>query len=79
MNATFRTARLSTPLRPARRCAVNRSVAIKANNSGFDIDKFVAELPVPVEYAYAGVAWGAPRISCFWRAVHEFSDGLLAS
>lgn len=40
------------PARPAR-----RSVQAKAEG-GFDIDKFVAELPVPVEYAYAGVAWG---------------------
>ena len=40
------------PTRPAR-----RTVQAKAEG-GFDIDKFVAELPVPVEYAYAGVAWG---------------------
>ena len=40
-----------------------RSVAAFADG-GFDLDKVVSDLPVPVEYAYAGVAWGAfPRPS----------------
>jgi hypothetical protein len=42
-----------TPARPCR-----RNVIAKAEG-GFDLDKFVSDLPVPVEYAYAGVAWGA--------------------
>jgi hypothetical protein len=42
---------------PVRRA--HRSVAVQASGSGFDVDKFVDDLPVPVEYAYAGLAWGA--------------------
>eukprot|EP00892_Ulva_mutabilis_P007500 jgi/Ulvmu1/5121/UM021_0138.1 len=38
--------------RPAR-----RSVAARAEG-GFDVDKFVEGLPAPVEYCYAGAAWG---------------------
>lgn len=26
---------------------------------GFNLDKVIEDLPVPVEYAYAGVSWGA--------------------
>lgn len=49
--------RVAAPTRPSR-----RSVQVKAEG-GFDVDKFVADLPVPVEYAYAGVAWGAPSLN----------------
>lgn len=28
---------------------------------GFDVDKFVEGLPAPVEYCYAGAAWGTRR------------------
>ena len=43
-------------LSPAR--GERRSVQARAEGQGFDIDKSVADLPVPVEYAYAGAAWG---------------------
>lgn len=54
---------------------MNRSIIVKANNSGFDVDKFVANLPVPVEYAYAGVAWGALRITRLLNVVRMLCDG----
>ena len=45
---------------PARPVAAHarRQVLARADKKSFDIDKIVSDLPVPVEYAYAGVAWG---------------------
>jgi hypothetical protein len=60
MISTARQVRLCAPrlvAAPIRRAP--RTVKAMASGSGFDIDKFVDDLPVPVEYAYAGVAWGA--------------------
>lgn len=53
----------SAPLRPARLAPCKRSIGVKASDGGFDLDKVVADLPVPVEYAYAGVAWGARHVT----------------
>lgn len=45
--------------RPAR-----KSIAVRAEG-GFDVDKFVEGLPAPVEYCYAGAAWGADQaVTC---------------
>lgn len=48
--------------RPAR-----KSVAACAEG-GFDVDKFVEGLPAPVEYCYAGAAWGTDQaVTCLVR------------
>jgi hypothetical protein len=65
--------------RPACTRPARRHVAVKAEG-GFDIDKFVDDLPVPVEYAYAGVAWGAAALLLFWeiqidRLHHKYFAG----
>eukprot|EP01025_Chloroclados_australasicus_P038825 TRINITY_DN4008_c0_g3_i2.p1 TRINITY_DN4008_c0_g3~~TRINITY_DN4008_c0_g3_i2.p1 ORF type:complete len:136 (+),score=14.85 TRINITY_DN4008_c0_g3_i2:95-502(+) len=54
--AAFAPARIArVGVRPAQR---SRVVAQASDKSGFDIDKFVADLPVEPKFAYAGVAWG---------------------
>lgn len=45
-------------LRPSIARKARNSVSVRAEG-GFDVDKFVEGLPAPVEYCYAGAAWGA--------------------
>ena len=68
MNVSLRAAARPALVRPAQPCRARRAVAVRADKTGFDLDKVVDDLPVPVEYAYAGLAWGAPRIACVRRA-----------
>ena len=58
LNTSCRRVAAPAPARALRAAPVRRSVVAHADG-GFDLDKVVSDLPVPVEYAYAGLAWGA--------------------
>lgn len=55
-----------------------RHQAGASGGGGFDIDKIVEDLPVPVEYAYAGVAWGvllSPLLAVLFQPQHHSTIG----
>ena len=55
-----------------------RHQARASGGGGFDIDKIVEDLPVPVEYAYAGVAWGvllSPLLAVLFQPQHHSTIG----